>query len=143
MNIGQKGTYLYKQAGEEFTVDAEVISLNGAKIGIEFINPNGGYRHRRILRTPAERDRFHTDTTYIVKRGPKKGNKNALLGEHKGIVLSIGVETVDTLYQCLALDGEIVAGDDPARIREYAQGIITGHIRHKLERSGEEGAIII
>lgn len=76
--VGTQGRFLYKQNGQSFTVDATVIEVKGAHLKIEFINPHAGYRHRRWLRTPAERARFSTDAAFEVKRpGGQNGNQNA------------------------------------------------------------------
>ena len=78
MQIGTQGRFLYKQGSQAFTVDATVIEVKRSHLNIEFINPYGGYRHRRWLRTPAERARFSTDAAFEVKRpGGQNGNQNA------------------------------------------------------------------
>ena len=85
--IGQSLIYLYKQAGEEFTVNAIVtdVSPNGKRIEIEFTHPNGrtqqgGYKHRRTLRLPENGNRIVSqekaqEKTWGGKRagaGPKR-----------------------------------------------------------------------
>src|SRR5258707_6924821 len=81
--VGQQGKFLYKMHGEEFTVDAHIIALDGAKIEIEFTQPSNRWMqeqglesnriHRRWLRSRQECARFLTDTSVEVKRVNRDG----------------------------------------------------------------------
>jgi hypothetical protein len=117
ISIGQKGKYLYKQAGDSFTVDAQVIGLNGAHIQIEFINPKGLYQHRRWLRTPAERSRFTTDLSYEVKRrGAQAGNQNAKR-KHNRLAPSFSGTVLDLIYERMAEQGK--REPTPEQVKKY------------------------
>ena len=80
----------------------------------------------------------------IVRKGKQstklKGNTNAKRGKHASQVLRLPVELVDALYECLALDGELIAEECPDRIREYALGILSGYARRCIE---DRGAMIL
>ncbi len=90
-SVGQRGTFLFKTAGEEFPIDAHIIAINGAKIEIEFVQPTTKWlerkglesnrKQRRWLRSRQERARFLTDITVEIKRGAPTGNKNAVLAQ--------------------------------------------------------------
>lgn len=75
MQVGEHHQYIYKQAGQEFTVDAEIISINGREITIKFINPNGDFPHTRVLRSAQERARLVD--YHIARPGAPNGNQNA------------------------------------------------------------------
>ncbi len=64
-----------------------------------------------------------------------KGNQNARKGKHPSQVLRLPVELVDGLYECLALDGEVIMENDPERISEYVLDILSSYIRHRIEDS--------
>jgi len=90
-SVGQPGKFLFKMHGEEFTVDAHIHAIDGAKIEIEFLHPSNRWLqergmesnriHRRWLRNRQERARFLTDTSVEIKRGAPIGNKNAALAQ--------------------------------------------------------------
>jgi len=90
--IGQKGRYLYKQAGDEFTVDAEIVNVNGVRIEVRFMHPSGLYQYSRWLRTAQDRARFTTDLSYEVKRrGATSGNQNARKSPLDRIITTISL----------------------------------------------------
>lgn len=90
--IGQKVPYLYKVNKEEFTIEAEIISLNGNTIEIEFTAPAttqmpGGFLMRRSLRTAKERARL---LNYTVPRpGAPIGNQNAAKDRPRRVLVTI------------------------------------------------------
>jgi hypothetical protein len=141
--IGQHFFYLYKQSGEEFTVDAEVVGVHNNQVEIEFDHPGGrthqgGYRHRKILTLPKDAKRIVSQEMkqeLPPKRGAPKGNKNAQLGKHASVLVRIPVGLTDALYECLNLDEE-----NAQRIREYALDILQQHTREQLFLRGVRDA---
>lgn len=111
MNVGDHKNYLYKQHGQTFTVDAEILSINGNTIKIKFINPKGNYEHIRELRTASERARL---VDYrIAKPGAPFGNQNAAKdGMHRvAFSISLANERLDKAAQRLQQTGQAVTGE--------------------------------
>lgn len=74
--IGQTKQYLYKMAGQQFTVDAKIIDIKGKQITIEFASPRNGHPIQRVLRSARERVRIVDQT--VPRRGAPVGNQNAV-----------------------------------------------------------------
>ncbi len=127
MEIGTQGKYLYKQAGDEFTIDAQVTDLKGAHVQVEFINPNGLYRHSRWLRTPAERARFTTDLSYEVKRrGAQAGNQNAKR-KHNRLAPSFSGTVLDLVYEKMARQG--MSDPTPEQVKKFILQMIYEQVK--------------
>jgi hypothetical protein len=82
IEVGQHWPYLYKQAGQTFTIDAEIISVNSSHVIIEFQHPKRRSKQKRELRSVRERARLvdypvphpcaPIGSQNAVKSGPKR-----------------------------------------------------------------------
>lgn len=81
------------------------------------------------------------------RRGAPPGNKNAAKpGRHRErVAVSFSGDLLDGIYDCLALDGEIVEDNDAERIREIVYTVVGGYVRRRKEQAGasDDGAVIL
>lgn len=87
--IGQTRKFLYKLAGQQFTVDAKIIDLDGKQITIEVASPRNGSPIQRVLRTARERARLVDQT--VPRPGAPVGNQNAVKNGLKRMSLTISL----------------------------------------------------
>jgi hypothetical protein len=110
MQVGEHHQYLYKQSGQTFTVDAEIIDINGNEIKIKFLNPKG-VPYIRSLRSAQERARLVD--YHIARPGAPNGNQNAAKdGMHRiAFSLSYANERLAKASQRLQSQGKEANGD--------------------------------
>ncbi len=89
VEIGQTRPYLYKLAGQQFTVDAKIIDIDGKQITIEFVSPQNGRPIQRVLRSARERVRMVDQP--VPRPGAPVGNQNAVKNGLKRIGITISL----------------------------------------------------
>ena len=104
IRIGQTRKYLYKLAGQQFTVDAKVIDIDGKQITIEFVSPRSGLPIQRVLRNARERARMVDQT--VSRPGAPVGNQNAVKNGLKRKSLTISLSGTRHRRAVLLLEEE-------------------------------------
>lgn len=102
--IGQIRKYLYKSAGQQFTVDAKIIDIEGKKITIEFASPRNGSPIQRALRSARERVRIVDQT--VPRPGAPVGNQNAVKNGLKRIRFTLSLSGTRHLRALQILEEE-------------------------------------
>lgn len=105
IDIGQTRKYLYRQAGQEFPIDATILGIDGKQITIEYIHPSSGRICQRILRNARSRSRL-IDLS-VPKPGAPCGNQNAVKHERKriGLNFSLSGKRLGRILQHLEREG--------------------------------------